>query len=37
MSSILDLLNSDMGKQLIGGASAQSGQSAAKQEVHCYS
>ncbi len=30
MSSILDLLNSDMGKQLIGGASAQSGQSAEK-------
>jgi hypothetical protein len=30
MSSILDLLNSDMGKQLIGGASAQSGQSADK-------
>ena len=30
MSSILDLLNSDMGKQLISGASAQSGQSADK-------
>lgn len=30
MSSILDLLNSDMGKQLISGASAQSGQSAEK-------
>jgi len=30
MSSILDLLNSDMGKQLIGGASAQSGQTAEK-------
>ncbi|WP_026450068.1 DUF937 domain-containing protein [Aequorivita capsosiphonis] len=27
MSSILDLLGSDMGKQLIGGASAQTGQS----------
>ena len=26
MSSILDLLNSDVGKQIIGGASAQSGQ-----------
>ena len=30
MSSILDLLNSDVGKQIIGGASAQSGQSADK-------
>ena len=30
MSSILDLLNSDMGKQLIGGASSQSGQSTEK-------
>ncbi len=30
MSSILDLLNSDLGKQLINGASAQSGQSADK-------
>ncbi len=30
MSSILDLLNSDVGKQIIGGASAQSGQPADK-------
>ena len=30
MSSILDLLNSDLGKQIIGGASAQTGQSTEK-------